>query len=178
MSAGKARAWAIGERRAEVARLLRKGWTERRIADHLGIPKSTAHEDAAFVAAELVANRVSDAEQCRALATERLAVVRSAAASIMSAARGTDPELALKAADRIVKVEERTAKMYGLDAATEVLVTQRLESELAAVVEALRGALDDAAFTKALAALGVSSAEGAGEPAEDSDATGRPDPVP
>lgn len=170
--AKKARDWTITTRRAEVARLLRKGWTARRIAEAVGFSLGTVSADCKFIAAELVEHRIADTEQARALAAERLAVVTTTAAGILARSRSTDPELALKAADRIVKVEERTARMYGLDAATEVLVTQRLESELAAVVEALRGALDDAAFTKALAALGVSCAEGAGESADDGDATG------
>lgn len=174
----KAKAQSIEERQAEVARLLRLGYSERDIAREVGCSKTTAHGDIEVIAAELASSRIHDTEQARAMLADKLAVAERLVLRIISEAEAEDAPIALAATDRLIRLHERYAKLYGLDAATEVLVTQRLESELAAVVEALRGALDDAAFTKALAALGVSSAEGAGEPAEDSDATGRPDPVP
>lgn len=166
------KAWSIEDRRAEVARLLRLGYSVRDIAAEVGCSKSTAHEDAVAVAAELAESRIQDTEQARAVLADKLAVAERLVLRILTEAQSEDAPIALAATDRLIKLHERYAKLFGLDAATEVLVTQRLESELAAVVEALRGALDDAAFTKALAALGVSSAEGAGEPAEDGDADG------
>ena len=162
----------IEERRTEVARLLRLGYSVRDIAREVGCSKSTAHEDVEAVAAELAASRLHDTEQARAVLADKLALAERLVLRIISEAEAEDAPIALAATDRLIKLHERYAKLYGLDAATEVLVTQRLESELAAVVEALRGALDDAAFTKALAALGVSCAEGAGEPVEDGDAAG------
>lgn len=123
MGAGKARAWAIEERRAEVAKLLRRGWTERRIAEELGIPKSTVHTDAEAIAEELVANRVSDAEKARALAAERLAVAHAACIQVLEGAEAGDPELVLKATDRIERIEARIARMWGLDAPERVDAT-------------------------------------------------------
>ena len=128
--AEKARHWSIEERRAEVARLLRMGCSERAVADELGIPKSTVHDDAVAIAEELVANRVGNAEQMRALATERIAAAAAECHRVLQTASGSDPELVLKATDRIERLESRLAKMWGIDAPERVENTISSGAEL------------------------------------------------
>lgn len=112
----KALTWAIAERRTEVARLLRKGWTERRIADELGLTKSTVHNDVEAIATELVESRIADADKARALMTDRLVVAEIAVLATLESAEQQDPELVLKATDRLIRLHERLSKMYGTDA--------------------------------------------------------------
>ncbi len=123
MGAGKAREWAREERRTEVARLLKKGWTERQMAAELEVPKSTIHEDVEFIATELVEARIADAEKARALAADKLAVAERAVIQVLETASDVDPELALKATDRLVRIHERLAKMYGTDAPEKIDAT-------------------------------------------------------
>jgi len=142
---------------AEAAKLRIMGLTYAQIAQRMGCSAGAAHKYVKRAAEGYELQAAEAIETQRKLETARLDHAMTVVMSqIARLAQSTKPNPA--AIDQLVRISERRAKLLGLDAATEVLVTQRLESELAAVVEALRGALDDAAFTKALAALGVSSA--------------------
>jgi len=99
-----------------VARLVKLAWTETRIAEELGCSQGTVSKDLKVILAELAEHRIADAEQGRALAREKLGTAEEACVGILLQARDTDPELALKATDRLVRIAERIAKLYGLDA--------------------------------------------------------------
>jgi hypothetical protein len=143
----------------------------RQIGERMGLSTGGAYRLVCVGSDALSCEATESIEAQRNLELARLDHATTVVMShVTKLAAATKPNPA--AVDQLVRISERRSKLLGLDSATEVLVTQRLESELAAVVEALRGALDDAAFAKALAALGVSGAEGAGEAADDGDATG------
>lgn len=154
---------ALAERRAEVSDLTFQGWTTRRIAAKLGVSHATIARDVDLILTELAEHQIKDAEKIRARECENLARAESAALKILTGAEAEDQELALKAADRIAKIQERRAKLLGLDAAIEVQVTQRLATELDTVLETLRGRLSGEAFEEVVAALGGGGEEGESE---------------
>jgi transposase len=156
--AAKARAWSIDERRTEVAKLLCKGWSNRRIAEHLGVGAATISRDSEVIAAEWAETRIRAIDHVRAVDLEKLASVESAALEIVETE--ADPDIKLRGLTGVVKTQERRAKLLGLDAAIEVQVTQRMSAEVSAMIETLRGQLSDAAFAEVIAALGGGSEEG------------------
>jgi hypothetical protein len=126
----RARTLTIEERRAEVARLAKMAWTETRIAAELGCSQPTVCRDLKMILAELAENRIEDAAQARELAREKLSTAEAACMSILVHSEEGDPELALKATDRLVKIQERLARMYGIDAPERVENTISGGSEL------------------------------------------------
>jgi IS30 family transposase len=158
----KAKTLEIAQRRAEVSKLTFKRWSTRRIAEKLGVSHMTIARDVDAILTELAEAQTKDADKIRARECETLDRVEAAALGIVIDAEVEDKELALKAADRVAKIQERRAKLLGLDAAIEVQVTQRLATELDTVLETLRGKLSGEAFEEVVAALG-----GGGEESED-----------
>lgn len=122
MEAARARAWSIEQRRAEVEKLLCKGWSERRIAAHLGVGKTTVHTDAEAVLDMLRQTQVKGAELVRARELEKLATAETVVLEVLEAGE-VEPDTALKAIDRLVKVQERRAKLLGLDAPERIDAT-------------------------------------------------------
>jgi hypothetical protein len=154
---------------AEAAKLRILGLGYRQIGERMGVTASTAHKYVTRAAEgyELQAAEAIDTQRKLELARldHAMTVVMSQIAKL---ATSTKPNPA--AIDQLVRVSERRAKLLGLDAALEVKVQQAMGNEIDAVIARLRDGLNDEEFAKALAALGVGSAEGAGEPAEGDDA--------
>jgi hypothetical protein len=105
----------------------------RRIAQAIGAGKSTVAEDVDALLAELVSVRTTDTEKARTAELEKLATCEAAALDILTAAEtdpgAQDPDVVMRAVDRVVKVQERRAKLLGLDA-PERHELSTVESEL------------------------------------------------
>jgi hypothetical protein len=99
------------ERTAKAIELRKSGATFKKIGDHFGISAQSAHE---MVTKGLKATLAEPAAELRALAVERLDHMLAA---IWKAASNGD----LRAQAMVLRIEERRAKLLGLDA------TQRLE---------------------------------------------------
>lgn len=156
--ATRAREWKREERRADVAKLHARGWSVRRIAAALGVGKSTVAEDVDALLAELVSVRIADCEKARESELEKLASCEAAALDIVLQAEQApgelDPDVVMRACDRVVKIQERRAKLLGLDAPEKLDATltegpspqaaARLVREVFAVKDTHGGADDGA----------------------------------
>ncbi len=124
------------ERDAEAARLRSRGLSYRAIAAELGIDVHTAHD---AVQRALQAIRAEGAAEARTLELERLDVLHNQALAILES-KHTDPdtgeelpaaaELRLKAVATLLKVQERRARLLGLDAETKVSVSGGVTYEI------------------------------------------------
>jgi hypothetical protein len=123
-------------RDAEAARLRGRGWGYQRIADHLGIALSTAHD---AVARALNAIRAEGAPETRALELERLDGLWEAALAVLERVTvdpdsgeqvPADDDTRLKAVTTLLKVQERRAKLLGLDAEQKVSVSGGVTYEI------------------------------------------------
>lgn len=115
---------AIEDRRWKAWELRVKGKSYRAIGEALGVSGKTAHQDCQIVLARVIAEANENAAQDRATALYRLdkalEVVESAIdAQVFTEAGEADHELRLKALDRLMRIEERRAKLLGLDAPTK-----------------------------------------------------------
>lgn len=97
------------ERQAEALEARKLGWSYRRIGDHLGISRQAANMLVTRALDELAAEVGERAEQVRRLSLERLDI---AVTGLMPAVGEGDP----RAVIAMVKVEERRARLLGLDA--------------------------------------------------------------
>jgi|SRR6478735_3776035 len=125
---------AIEDRRSKAWLLRVKGKTVRQIATELGVSVGTAHSDLAAVMERTKEENDDRAETHRALSLARLDRALDTIEEALlaqaplpegdGAADGEslrpDHELRLKAIDRLMKIEERRAKLLGLDAPTKV----------------------------------------------------------
>lgn len=127
-------------RDAEAAALRAKSWTYQQIADHLGITKSSAHEAVQRALADTLAE---PAEALRTLELERLDGMWRAVQGVLERKHLTvsngrvvqipneagelvpveDDAPILQAVDRLLKIQERRAKLLGLD----IPVKQQIE---------------------------------------------------
>jgi hypothetical protein len=122
------------ERDAECAKLYDKGWTYQRISDHFGMSGAPKAHDA--VKRHLKRIPVADVESIRQQMEQRLQEMRAIAASVaerqhLAHSNGrvivahdpvTGEEIEvhddgpkLAAIDRLLRIEERRAKLYGAD---------------------------------------------------------------
>lgn len=116
---------AIEDRRSKAWDLRVKGKSYRAIAEALEVSVRTAFNDIAAVLERTRAENNETAESHKALSLSRLdralLVVEGALdAQVFDADGNADNELKLKALDRMLKIEERRAKLLGLDAPTKV----------------------------------------------------------
>jgi hypothetical protein len=102
-------------------------WSARRIAEHLGCGHATVSRDVDAILTELSAHQTKDAEKIRARELETLAQAEAAVLKVLDRAEAEDFELVLKASDRIAKLQERRAKLLGLDA------PERLDATMLAI---------------------------------------------
>ncbi len=115
------------ERDAEAARLRKRSWTYQQIADHLGINRSSAYQAVQRVLKETVQE---PAEDLRTLELERLDDMAQAVLKVLEKHHVTvsngrivflgdepliDDAPVLAAVDRLLKIQERRAKLLGLD---------------------------------------------------------------
>ena len=118
----------IEERRHQAWLLRVKGKSVREIATALNVSVGTAHSDLKAVLERTKSENNEAAEDHRVLSLSRLDRALSTIEDALEAmsirtnedgeviAAGIDHELRLKALDRLVKLEERRAKLLGLDA--------------------------------------------------------------
>lgn len=111
----------ISLRQAEACGLRVKGHTYREIATKLEVSVGQAHADVHAAMAETLKLGAEDAEMERWIQLRRLdgalkTVNEVLDAEVFGESGERDHELRLKALDRLVKLEERRAKLLGLDA--------------------------------------------------------------
>lgn len=97
------------ERRARALRLRREGWTYAAIGRVLGVSLQAASK---LVQKELRRIPKEEADQARAMELSRLDKYLS---RLSGPLRSADPDVALKALDRAIRISERRARMLGLD---------------------------------------------------------------
>jgi DNA-binding CsgD family transcriptional regulator len=120
----------IEDRRSKAWELRLKGKSTRQIALALEVSVGTAHSDLAAVMERTKEENDDRAETHRALSLARLDRALDTIEAALGANSlgeddaaedlGADHELRLKALDRLLKIEERRAKLLGLDAPTKV----------------------------------------------------------
>lgn len=135
------------QRDAEAARLRGRGWSYQRISDELGYGnRSNAHRAIAKVMAGTIAE---PAEEAREFQLSQLDDMTAVAFEILEANNYVvsdgrivrdengqairDPEMVLKALDRLIKIQERRAKLLGIDAPkrSEVVTVDWLSAQVA-----------------------------------------------
>ncbi|MFD8667068.1 hypothetical protein ACFV1U_16945 [Streptomyces microflavus] len=142
------RSLTTAQRDAEAARLRTQGWTYQRIADHLGFKQRA---DAYNAVKRVLDATVREAgEDIRALELERLDRLEAAANEVLEREHVTvsngrvvaldgaplpDDGPVLAAIDRLLKIQERRAKLLGLDAPTKQAIT--ISPERATALEQL-----------------------------------------
>lgn len=138
-------------RDAKAAELRARGWSYRRIADEMSVDVHTAHT---AVQRALRAIVQEPAEEVRTLELERLDLLYVAAVEVLERRHVTvsqgrivyegDQPLAddvpvLQAIDRLLRIQERRAKLLGLDAATKTQVSAGVRYEIVGIdLEQLR----------------------------------------
>lgn len=107
-----------------------KSWSYTRIGEKLGVTRQRAHQLVQEALEELAAEQTKNVEALRAREIALIEKTLERTSEVMAAnvVEVTDDgeiqvhkgagELALKAADRVVKLSERRAKLLGLDAPT------------------------------------------------------------
>ncbi|WP_327333709.1 hypothetical protein [Streptomyces anulatus] len=142
------RTLTTAEREAEAARLRSLGWTYQRIADHLGwANKGDAHH----AVSKVLRDTVQEAgDELRALELTRLDRLEIAANEVLEREHVTvsngrivvlgesplpDDAPVLAAIDRLLKIQERRARLLGLDAPTKQNIS--ISPERAAALEQL-----------------------------------------
>lgn len=118
------------KRDAQAAALRAKSWTYQQIGDHLGITRQSAHEAVQRALRDTLAEPAADV---RALELERLDALYAAALAVLErehivAQKGAvvmyrrkpllDDAPKLSAIDRLLRIQERRARLLGLDAPT------------------------------------------------------------
>lgn len=145
------------ERDAEAARLRGLGWSYRRIAREMGYANASGPQKA--VQRALAAIQQEAAEEVRALELARLDGLWEKAAEIFgkdsllvqqgrvvrvpvdidgTASPVVDEELKLKALDRLLRIQERRARLLGLDAPSRLSVeAEQLGAEILELLGAM-----------------------------------------
>ncbi|MFF2228620.1 hypothetical protein ACFVV7_35470 [Streptomyces globisporus] len=142
------RSLTTAQRDAEAARLRTQGWTYPRIADHLGFKHRA---DAWNAVQRVLKDTVREAgKEVRSLELERLDRLEAAANEVLERQHITvshgkivyhedeplpDDAPSLQAIDRLLKIQERRARLLGLDAPTKQAIT--ITPERAAALEQL-----------------------------------------
>lgn len=134
-------------RDAQAAELRAKGWTYRRIAEHLGVDVKTAHEAVQRALRETVEEPAADV---RALEVERLDAMYAKVMEVVERAHVTvsqgrvvyadgeavpDDAPVLAAVDRLLKIQARRAALLGLDMPAKVEQSGKLTYQIVGVSE-------------------------------------------
>lgn len=149
----------IADQTAECYELKLRGWTHRQIAAHLGLSVGTVHNR---IQSEIDARVQPLAAEMRAVTADRLDHMRRKVHEVLDRHHVTvsngkviylgdeplqDDGPVLAAVDRLNRIEERWAKLFGLDAPQQLDIVQEqridLDSELVAdALDAVFNALD------------------------------------
>lgn len=108
------------ERATKVIELRRRGLTFQQIGDRLGVTKQRAHEMYTLVMADEQTEQVSAYRAEQAMRLDALSVE---AWNVIDRNRLVNDEMVLGAILALTKIEERRAKLYGLDAPAKHAVT-------------------------------------------------------
>lgn len=122
----------------EALKLRSLGWTYQQIGDHMGCTKQAASDRCKRALAAIPADAV---DEHRKIEGERLdTLMRVAMERVLNNDKGV-----LFAIDRVLAIQERKARLYGLDAPqkTQVITLDYIESEIQRL-EAELGGNDDA----------------------------------
>lgn len=123
-------------RRIEAVQLRVQGWTYDAIAAHQKLSQKVIRDGVRLLLSEYEAEAVP---ALRAIEAERLDEVVREAGEIMRGAGTKGTELALKAADRIMRAVSLRAALFGLNAPVELHVTEQTELDRE-IVELVRQA--------------------------------------
>lgn len=138
----------IAARRAEAIRLRTSGKTIREIAEALGVGVATAHDDVRTAMSELAREAEENVRAERGSQLSRLERAFRVLEDVLEGVESVDSDdspglsrdIKLKALDRLVKLEERRAKLLGLDAPER----REIDAKVAAVpledLDAMRAA--------------------------------------
>lgn len=102
---------SIADRRKRAVELRLKGWFFRDIAEELGVDIATVHRDVSAVMEECREKRI---EYGNKLIEEQIQQLDMATKAVMPLLEG---RARLSAVDRLVKIQERRAKLLGFDKA-------------------------------------------------------------
>lgn len=144
------------EQTAECYELKLRGWTHRRIAAHLGVSVGTVHNR---IQSEIDARVQPLAEEMRAVTADRLDHMRRKVHEVLDRHHVTvsngkviylgneplqDDGPVLAAVDRLNRIEERWAKLWGLDAPQQldIVQEQRIDLDGQLVADALAAAFE------------------------------------
>ncbi len=118
------------DRRKEAWALRRMGWSLSQIAEKLEVSKQAVHK---MIVAQLEENQAAVSELARVereLQAERLDVLwNNLYAEVINAAKAGNAVLNLGIIDRLLKIAERRAKLFGLDAPTKTTESDADEEE-------------------------------------------------
>lgn len=133
------------ERDARACELRAQGWSYKRIAKEMGVDVHTVHDGVKRALRMIVQE---PAEDVRTLELERLDRLYEAALAVLEREHvtvsqgkviynGTEPLLddgpVLQAIDRLLKIQERRARLLGLDAATKTNVSGGVRVDIVGV---------------------------------------------
>jgi hypothetical protein len=107
---------------AEAARLRASGYSWREIGDKMGCAYGAARQRALAYLSDYAAERKAGVEEFRRIQLRRLDMLTQRAMVIVHADDETTPNK-LRAMDTLVKLEERRAKLLGLDAPAKTVLT-------------------------------------------------------
>jgi len=102
------------EHRDACLRLRARGYTYKEIGEELGFTRQNAHLHVKAALKELNEDIAEQAEEVRRVEDERLAMALKVAIKIME--DGFEEDVQLKAIAQVVKLSDRRAKLWGLDA--------------------------------------------------------------
>lgn len=106
-----------GARRARAVQLRGQGWTYAEIAEALGVAESTAYAD---VTSALAARKDEGVRIMRAVEGDRLEGLERQLQKVLDEAGGADVDAVTKVAGTLVRVAERRARLFGLDAPARI----------------------------------------------------------
>lgn len=132
----------IAARRAEAIKLRVRGKTIREIAEQLGVSVGQAHVDVRAAMGSIAKEAEENVSEQRGLELGRLERALEIVESVLTNSNGADQgdELALKALDRLVKIQDQRAKLLGLYAPEKKDVNARVASVALDDLDALRNA--------------------------------------
>lgn len=162
MPASKAQQAQVAERRTRAIQLRMAGLTCQAVADQLGYgTASAASQDINRALAQRLKQEDEQVALMAALSSERLdAMTRTAWAEmrrrhtlvsngrVMKDEDGAplpDPDQNLRAIDRLLRIEDRRSKLFGMDAALKVEVSDHVDSEIERLADQLAAAAAGAA---------------------------------
>jgi transcriptional regulator len=132
-----ANAQDLANKRIRALELRIQGWTYNRIAQELGVSYQVAYK---YVTAPLKVREAELIPTMREIEAARLDAVLEEAFGTMEKKKGT--ELALKAADRVIRAVSTRAALFGLNAPVAVSLTEAtpIADEIAQLIKAAEAA--------------------------------------